>query len=136
MVDFCHVGLEKKEVAMICEASLPVSLKLSIRVLNDAEVLRIHIDNPQCEHISVACCHAAGIFSSPQTICSTILCSERITLLSTGNVRPDRSALGFQVTSLFEPLFSSSSLNRIGQSTPNGKARHVSRSKTVDFRTN
>ncbi|CAG8952766.1 hypothetical protein HYFRA_00009010 [Hymenoscyphus fraxineus] len=71
------------------------------------DVLNFNIDNVQCAHVLMACCHDTGYipelrkYSVPATI-------DRITLLQVGQLRSQMENLGFRTTRLFEPLFSSS----------------------------
>jgi len=71
------------------------------------EVLAFHVNNPQCEHILLACCHDAGYVPVLRQYAAQPASSDRITLLSSGAIRSDMSDLGFRTTRVFESLFDS-----------------------------
>lgn len=70
------------------------------------EVLAHYISSPLCEHVLLACCHDAGYIPVLRQYAAQEKFSSRITLIASGQVRADMSALGFRSTSVFEALFS------------------------------
>jgi hypothetical protein len=71
------------------------------------EVLAFHVNNPQCEHILLACCNDAGYVPVLRQYAAQSACSDRITLLSSGAIWSGMSDLGFRTTRVFESLFDS-----------------------------
>ncbi|CZR56571.1 uncharacterized protein PAC_06460 [Phialocephala subalpina] len=74
------------------------------------EVLAHHITNPLCEHVLLACCHDAGYVPVLRQYAEQQSSSRKITLIASGDVRPNIGGLSFQMTNCFEALFAGGDL--------------------------
>lgn len=77
---------------------------------NRIEVLAHHITNPLCEHVLLACCHDAGYVPVLRQYAEQQSSSRKITLIASGDVRPNIGGLSFQMTNCFEALFAGGDL--------------------------
>ncbi|KAH7323781.1 hypothetical protein BKA65DRAFT_511460 [Rhexocercosporidium sp. MPI-PUGE-AT-0058] len=78
------------------------------------QVLDFYINNPQCTHIMLICCHDAGYVPVLRPYSTQKILSQRITLVSTGGIYPSMAQLGFRSTNIFEPLFSAKGSSQLG----------------------
>lgn len=72
-----------------------------------ADVLKIYVPNPQCQHIILGCYHDQGYVPFLRKFDRGPPISEKITLLKTGPLVRGMESLGFKKTELFNSLFSS-----------------------------
>jgi hypothetical protein len=81
----------------------------------------LHIKNPQCEQVLIACCHDTGYV--PELRKYDAQAAEKMTLISSGHLRSDMRSLGFRETAIFEPLFMSSPALQVVQPTNHSKKK-------------
>ena len=78
-----------------------------------AEVLAFYIENPQCTHIMLICCHNGGYVPVLRPYASQALLAQKLTLVSTGGIHPAMVSLGLRTTDVFEPLFSATGSRQV-----------------------
>lgn len=76
----------------------------------NTEILRLNINNPQCEHTLLACGHDGGYVPVLNPYAGQDAVYKRITLISggPGSVHPSVEALRLRSTKVFESLFTAS----------------------------